>query len=107
MPGLRRGIRRAPSLDCLPSVRIRPRETVTATPEAIAIFATKFKTMTALFIILAVVRLAQLLLVGAFAAGHQWCLTAFFVVTVILAVADIVMFITIHTTNKELERREP
>lgn len=107
MPGLRRGIRRAPSLDHLPSVRIRSRETVTATPEAIAIFATKFKTMTALFIILAVVRLAQLLLVGAFAAGHQWCLTAFFVVTVILAVADLVMFITVHITNKEVERREP
>lgn len=107
MPGLRRGIRRAPSLDHLPSVRIRPRKTVTATPEAIAIFATKFKTMTALFIILAVVRLAQLLLVGAFAAGHQWCLTAFFIVTVILAVADLVMFITVHITNKEVERREP
>lgn len=107
MPGLRRGIRRAPSLDHLPSVRIRPRKTVTATPEAIAIFATKFKTMTALFIILAVVRLAQLLLVGAFAAGHQWCLTAFFVVTVILAVADLVIFITVHITNKEVERREP
>ena len=107
MPGLRRGIRRAPSLDHLPSVRIRPRKTVTATPEAIAIFATKFKTMTALFIILAVVRLAQLLLVGAFAEGHQWCLTAFFIVTVILAVADLVMFITVHITNKEVERREP
>lgn len=80
---------------------------VTPIKKAIAIFATKFKTMTALFIILAVVRLAQLLLVGAFAAGHQWCLTAFFVVTVILAVADLVMFITVHITNKEVERREP
>ena len=63
--------------------------------------------MTALFIILAVVRLAQLLLVGAFAAGNQWCLTAFYVVTALLAVADLVMFITVHITNKEVERREP
>ncbi len=63
--------------------------------------------MTALFIILAVVRMAQLLLVGAYAKGHQWCFTAFIIVTVLLAVVDLVMFITVHTTNKELERREP
>lgn len=63
--------------------------------------------MTALFIILAIVRLAQLLLVGAYAEGHQWCLTAFFVVTAVLAVADLVMFVTILITNRELERKEP
>lgn len=63
--------------------------------------------MTALFIILAVVRLAQLLLVGAFAAGHQWCLTAFYVVTALLAVADLVMFVTVLVANREIERREP
>ena len=63
--------------------------------------------MSALFIILSIVRLAQLALVLAFVKGHQWCLTAFIIVTALLAVADIVMFITIHTTNKELERREP
>ena len=62
--------------------------------------------MTALFFILAIVRLAQLLLVGAFAEGHQWCLTAFFVVTVLLAVVDLVIFITVLVTNKEIERRE-
>lgn len=63
--------------------------------------------MSALFIILTIVRLVQLVLVLAFANGHQWCLTAFIIVTALLAVADIVMFISIHTTNKELERREP
>ena len=63
--------------------------------------------MSALFIILAIVRLAQLLLVGAFAAGHQWCLTAFFVITVLLALIDLVMFVTVIVTDKELERREP
>ena len=63
--------------------------------------------MTALFFILAIVRLAQLLLVGAFAAGHQWCLTAFFVVTVLLAVVDLVLFVIVVVTNKEIERREP
>ena len=62
--------------------------------------------MSALFIILAIVRLAQLLLVGAFAEGQQWCLTAFFVVTVLLAVVDLVIFITVLVTNKEIERRE-
>lgn len=63
--------------------------------------------MSALFILLSIFRLAQLLLVLGFAKGQQWCLTAFIIVTALLAVADIVMFITIHTTNKELERREP
>lgn len=63
--------------------------------------------MTALFIILAVVRLAQVLLVGAYVEGHQWCLTAFFVVSALLFVADLVMSITVHLTNKEVERREP
>ena len=63
--------------------------------------------MTALFFILAIIRLAQLLLVGAFAAGHQWCLTAFFVITVALALVDLVMFVTVIVTDKELERREP
>lgn len=63
--------------------------------------------MTALFFILAIIRLAQLLLVGAFAAGHQWCLTAFFVITVLLALIDLVMFVTVIVTDKELERREP
>ena len=60
-----------------------------------------------MFFILAIVRLAQVLLVGAFAAGHQWCLTAFFVITVLLALIDLVMFVTVIVTNKELERREP
>ena len=60
-----------------------------------------------MFVILAIVRLAQLLLVGAFAAGHQWCLTAFFVITVLLALIDLVMFVTVIVTDKELERREP
>ena len=63
--------------------------------------------MSALFIILSIVRLAQLLFVLGFANGHKWCLVAFIIVTALLAVADIVMFITIHTTNKQLERREP
>lgn len=63
--------------------------------------------MSALFILLSIFRLAQLLLVLGFANSHKWCLTAFIIVTALLAAADIVMFITIHTTNKELERREP
>lgn len=63
--------------------------------------------MSALFIILSIVRLAQLMLFAGYAVGRNWCLVAFIAVTSFLFIADIVIFITIHTTNKELERREP
>ncbi|MBQ8958104.1 MAG: hypothetical protein IJ057_06335 [Bacteroidales bacterium] len=63
--------------------------------------------MSALFIILSIIRIAQQLLVLAYSFGYHWCLTAFVVVTALLFVADLVIFITIHTTTKELERREP
>lgn len=63
--------------------------------------------MTFFFFLLALIKLVQLLLVGAFAAGHQWCLTAFFVVTGLAAVLDLVFGITIVVTNREIERRKP
>ena len=63
--------------------------------------------MTALFIILSIIRIVQLLLVLAYTYGHHWCLTAFIVVTALLFVADLTMFITVTVTNKEIERREP
>lgn len=59
------------------------------------------------FFLLALIKLAQLLLVGAFAAGHQWCLTAFFVVTGLAALVDFALAVTIIITNREIDRREP
>ena len=56
--------------------------------------------------LLALIKLAQLLLVGAFAAGHQWCLTAFFVVTGLAVLVDLVLDVTIIITNREIDRRE-
>lgn len=63
--------------------------------------------MFVIFLLLAIVKVAQLLLVGAFAAGHQWCLTAFFVVTGIAAALDLVLGVTVIITNREIDRREP
>ena len=63
--------------------------------------------MTIIFFLLALIKAAQLLLVGAFAAGHEWCLTAFFVVTALAAAVDLVFGITILVTNREIDRREP
>lgn len=63
--------------------------------------------MSVLFIILAVIRLAQLLLFAGYAIGHSWCLVAFIAITGFLLVADLVIYITIHVTNKQIERREP
>ena len=63
--------------------------------------------MFVIFLLLAIVKVAQLLLVGAFAAGHQWCLTVFFVVTGLAALIDLVLGVTVIITNREIDRREP
>lgn len=63
--------------------------------------------MSALFIVLAIFRLAQLLLFAGYAVGRNWCLVAFLAITAFLFIADIVIFITIHFTNKQIERSEP
>lgn len=63
--------------------------------------------MSALFIVLAIFRLAQLLLFAGYAVGRNWCLVAFIAITALLFIADIVIFITIHVTIKQNERREP
>lgn len=63
--------------------------------------------MSALFIVLAIFRLAQLLLFAGHAVGRNWCLVAFLAITGFLLIADIVIFITIHFTNKQIERSEP
>lgn len=63
--------------------------------------------MSALFIVLAIIRLAQLLLFAGYAVGRNWCLVAFLAITGFLFIADIVIFITIHFTNKQIERSEP
>jgi hypothetical protein len=63
--------------------------------------------MSALFIVLAIIRLAQLLLFAGYAVGRNWCLVAFLAITAFLLIADIVIFITIHFTNKQIERSEP
>ena len=63
--------------------------------------------MSALFIVLAIFRLAQLLLFSGYAVGRNWCLVAFIAITALLFIADIVIFITIHVTIKQNERREP
>ncbi|MBQ8959442.1 MAG: hypothetical protein IJ057_13240 [Bacteroidales bacterium] len=63
--------------------------------------------MVLIFFLLALIKVAKLLLVGAFAAGHQWCLTAFFVVTALAALIDLVMGVTVLITNREIDRREP
>lgn len=62
--------------------------------------------MSALFIVLAIFRLAQLLLFAGYAVGRNWCLVAFISITALLFIADIVIFITIHLTNKQIERSE-
>lgn len=63
--------------------------------------------MFVIFLLLAIVKVAQLLLVGAFAAGHQWCLTAFFVITGIACLIDLVFWIVVIITHREIDRREP
>lgn len=63
--------------------------------------------MPSVFFLLALIKFVQLLLVGAFAAGHLWCLTAFFVVTGLAALVDLVLAVTIIITNREIDRREP
>ena len=63
--------------------------------------------MSVLFIILSIVRLAQLLLFVGYAVGRNWCMVAFIAVTSFLFIADLVIFITIHVTIKQNERREP
>ncbi|MBQ8959493.1 MAG: hypothetical protein IJ057_13505 [Bacteroidales bacterium] len=63
--------------------------------------------MTVVFFFLALIKVVQLLLVGAFAEGHQWCLTAFFIVTGLAALIDLVLGVTIIITNREIDRREP
>lgn len=60
--------------------------------------------MTVLFLIITLVHLAQLLLVVAYAAGHQWCLPVFFFIAVLLFLFDFVVFLTVYLTNKQIER---
>ena len=63
--------------------------------------------MPLLLLILAVLKVAQLLLVGAFAAGHAWCLTAFFVITGVACLVDLVLWVVVIITHREIDRREP
>lgn len=38
---------------------------------------------------------------------HRWAFVAFIVVTVILFLIDVIMIITFHSANKDIERRMP
>lgn len=63
--------------------------------------------MILIFFLLALIKVVQLLLVAAFAAGHAWCLTAFFVVTCMAALLDLLLGIAIIVAYHRTERSEP
>ena len=65
--------------------------------------------MTLLFILLAIMRVSQVAFVCVFANNpeHRWAFVAFIVVTVILFLIDVIMIITFHSANKDIERRMP
>lgn len=65
--------------------------------------------MVLLFVIIALVRVAQVALVCVYANNpvHQWAFVAFIVITAILFLVDMVMIITFNSANKDIERKMP
>ena len=106
MPKVRLRVRRQAALDGLPRMRARPLENVTAGHGKLPNFAAKSKTkaMTLIFAILAALRVFQIAMFAAYAAGHRWCLAAFLAVTGLMLATDLTMLATILATHRDIDK---